>query len=465
VSPVDRGSLAGLLSDAAALSAPARHAFHGELAASAIERMRRFSALLLIVHVPLLVRDLTLDRTSASSVELRWQGWLFVMHAVIALSAAAALLALRERHSARTRAGAAYLITAVLLVWSAWLAGVDQLIGAGITIYVIVNLASALFVTFDRKWTTLAFAAGLATFIAGQLFFSPNSALAFSQIVNGTGFAFACWLFARMLYGTKASAFANRVTIAHQHAELEQGNRKLSATIDEVTRLNSELAEKNTLLEGERAHSERLLRAVLPSRIVERLRRGESPIADAHTDVTVLLADLASFTRLTSELSAPEMVTMLDQLFSEFDRIAAHYELEKIKTAGDGYLVVRGIARPSEADVVAAADAALAMQSAVERVSDSRGRPLSLRVGLTRGDIVAGVLGRERLLYDIWGDAVNLASRLETSAEPGETLVSETVTALLAHSHVLGPNSERELKGKGRVAVRSLLGRRVAASS
>jgi class 3 adenylate cyclase len=121
------------------------------------------------------------------------------------------------------------------------------------------------------------------------------------------------------------------------------------------------------------------------------------------------------------------MVTLLDQLFSEFDRIAAEHQLEKIKAVGDAYLLVRGIARPLDEDVVAAANAALAMQLAAKRVSDSQGRPLSLRVGVTRGDIVAGVLGRERLLYDIWGDAVNLASRLETSAEPGETLVSDTV--------------------------------------
>ena len=169
--PVDRGSLAALLKGGVSLTAPARHAFHGELAASAVERMRRFSALVLIVHVPLLLRDLMLDRSASSAVELRWQQWLFVLHGVIALAAAVALLALRQRHSARIRVRAAYWMTAALLVWSAWLAGVDQLIGAGITIYVIVNLAAALFVTFEHRWTTLAFAAGLATFVAGQLFF------------------------------------------------------------------------------------------------------------------------------------------------------------------------------------------------------------------------------------------------------------------------------------------------------
>lgn len=444
------------------LSTAARFAFHGELATAAVERMRRFSALLLVVHLPLLLRDLTLDQSALSAVERRWQGWLLILHALITAVAAASSIALSKRHSLRTRARAAYGLMAALLIWSAWLSGVDQLIGAGITLYVMVNLAAALFVTFERRWTTFACACGLLAFVAGQLFFSPRPSLAFSQIVNGTGFAVTCWLFARMLYGTKAAAFQSRSTIARQHAELERKNRQLSATLDEVTRLNRELAEKNGLLEGERANSERLLRAVLPPRIVERLRRGESPIADAHADVTVLLADLASFTRLAAEHSASEMVSMLDQLFSEFDRIVAEYELEKIKAVGDAYLVVRGIARPLEADVVAAANAALAMQDAVKRVSDSRGLPLSLRVGVTRGDIVAGVLGRERLLYDIWGDAVNLASRLETSAEPGETLVSDTVTPLLVRSHELGPRLERELKGKGRVAVRSLLARREA---
>jgi class 3 adenylate cyclase len=424
--------------------------------------MRRFSWLVLLVHVPLLVRDLSLDTSHAAEPERRWQTWLFALHVVIAVAAGLSIAFQRAR-SARVRARAAYAMTSVLLVWSAWLSGADQLIGVGVTAYVIVNLAAALFVTFDRASTTYAFSCGLATFIAGQLYFAPRAALAFSQIVNGATFALTCWLFSRMLYGSKAAAFASRLTIAQQHRELQHKNQQLSATLAEVTRLNAELAENNRLLEGERAHSERLLRAVLPPRIVERLRRGESPIADTHERVTVLLADLASFTHLTSELSASRMVDLLDQLFSEFDRIAGAHGLEKIKTVGDGYLAVCGIVQPLERDVLAAADAAIEMQAAVQRVAIAQAHPLSLRVGLTRGDIVAGVLGRERLLYDIWGDAVNLASRLETAADPGQTLISDAVTPLLLQTHELGPAIERDLKGKGRVAARSLLGRRQGA--
>jgi class 3 adenylate cyclase len=412
--------------------------FHAELASAAIERMRLFSLLVALVHVPLLVRDFTVDTATLAPVEGRWQAWLFALHVVIELAALAALLLLSLGRSPRLRSAAAYFMIFTLLAWGGWLSGVDQLIGAGITLFLIVNLGSALFVTFATRWTLLAFVAGLASFVGGQLYFSESRSLTFSQIVNGLSFSIACLIFSRMIYAGKAMAFLQRVTIARQRSELEQANRRLDA---------------------ERKKSDRLLDAVLPARIADRLRGGETRIADAHREVTVLLADLVGFTRLASELSAREMVDLLDQLFSEFDAIASRFELEKIKTVGDAYLAVRGIVAPSPADVVAAADAALAMQEAAARFGEVRGRPLAMRIGLARGEVVAGVLGRERLLYDLWGDAVNVASRLETSARGGEILVTDGVAALLEATHELGLPSLRELKGKGAIGVRSLAGR------
>jgi class 3 adenylate cyclase len=258
--------------------------------------------------------------------------------------------------------------------------------------------------------------------------------LVFSQLVNGGAFTLACVLFSRMLYSTKARDFAQRRTIARQHAELE----------------------------AERARTEGVLFSVLPSRIAERLRNGESPIADTHADVTILFADLAGFTHLAAELPAKEMVDLLNELFTRFDEVMAEHRLEKIKTVGDAYLAARGMNGAAPDDVAAAANAGLALQRAVLAVARRRNRALSLRVGIARGVVMAGVLGHERLLYDVWGDAVNTASRLETAAAPGEVLVTDSLSALLSETHELGPVERRELKGKGEVETRAVLGSRAA---
>jgi class 3 adenylate cyclase len=401
--------------------------------------MQGFAWLLLALHAALLVRDFSIDPGALPPGERLWFSWLFGLHVAMALGAGVTLLLLVRLKAAGERSRVAFAFMVFLLVWAGWLSGVDQLIGAGITLFLIINISCALFVTFGRGATAQAFALGTASFVAGQLWFLPSPALAFSQLVNGTAFALACWLFSRMLHATKARDFTQRTTIARQHAELEEAHRVLAA---------------------ERERSERVLYAVLPQRIAERLRQGESPIADIHPQLTVLLADLSGFTRLAAELSATEMVDILNELFSRFDEVAAKHRLEKIKTVGDAYLAARGLDAPGDDDAAATADAALAMQQAVLAVARSRQRALALRVGIARGEAMSGVLGRERLFYDLWGDAVNVASRLETAASPGEILVAQELAVLLEATHQLGPMKVRELKGKGSVATRSVLGAR-----
>jgi class 3 adenylate cyclase len=422
--------------------APAdREAFHAELDAVATERMIAFSWLLFVLHLVLLGRDVTLDVQGLPAAELRWSRWLFGLHVAMALGSGVALLAFKAlKHDGR-RTRIAYGMMTFLLAWSGLVSGADQLIGAGITLFLMLNLAAALFVTFGRAATAQAFGLGFASFVLGQLWFAAQPAVAFSQLVNGTAFALACWVFSRMLYTSKARDFVQRTTIARQHAELEKAHAWLAA---------------------ERARSERVLYAVLPPRIAERLRQGESPIADVHPELTVLFADLTGFTLLAAELPPTDMVEILNELFLRFDEIMAEHRLEKIKTVGDAYLAVRGLHTPQLEDVVAAADAALAMHAAVLTVARRRQRALSLRVGVARGVAMAGVLGSERLTYDLWGDCVNMASRLETAADPGETLLPDELSPLLAASHELSPPQLRELKGKGEVETRTLLGRRPA---
>ena len=410
-----------------------RRAFHQELWAAATERMTGFCWLLLALHAALLVRDVSLDFATMPANELSWARWLFGLHVAIALVTAVSLGLLRSLRGARARARVAFATMCFLLAWSALVSGADQLIGAGITLFLIINLSSALFVTFERLPTALAFLFGTCTFVAGQFWFVPHAAVAFSQLVNGTALALTCALFSRMLYGSKLRDFTQRITIARQHAELAEAHRILAL---------------------ERERSERVLYAVLPTRIADRLRHGESPIADTHPEVTIVFADLAGFTHLAAELPALEMVEILNELFSRFDEVAEQFDLEKIKTVGDAYLAARGLETPSDADVPAAAAAALALQDAVLAVARRRQRALSLRVGIARGVTMAGVLGHDRLLYDVWGDAVNTASRLETAAAPGEVLIPDALSPLLDASHELGPVKVRELKGKGQVATR-----------
>lgn len=414
-----------------------------ELEEASIVRLRGFSWLLLLLHLPLLGHDLWGRQAPVGTPERAWQGHLFELHVAMVVVSGAALVAFRLLASRRKKASVAYAATLFLLVWGGALAGVDQLIGAGITVFLIVNLGASLFVTFELGPTLVAFAAGLASFLASEVVFARSTSLAFSQGVNGVGFALTCVIFSRMLYGVKARDFSQRRTIAEQHAALSATNQRL---------------------EQERARTEQLLRAALPPRIVERLQRGETPIADAHAGLVILWADLCRFTQLASSLPPAELVVLLDELFSRFDSVVQREGLEKIKTVGDGYLAVAGIAEPGSADAVRAANAALGMHEVVAELAAHRQRGLSLRIGIARGEAMAGVLGRDRLLYDLWGDAVNVASRLETAAEPGQTLVTADVADELTGTHELGARVALDIKGKGTLLVQPVASRKALGS-
>jgi len=211
------------------------------------------------------------------------------------------------------------------------------------------------------------------------------------------------------------------------------------------------------------ATSERLLLNVLPGPIAERLKRETGVIADAHDDVTVVFADVVDFTPYSERTSPDRVVALLNDLFTAFDRLAERLGLEKIKTIGDAYMVVAGLptARPDHAE--AAADMALAMQTELARVSSARGLELQLRVGMQSGPVVAGIIGKRRFIYDLWGDTVNTASRMESSSLPGRIQVTEEVQRRLRGSFAFEPRGEIEVKGKGRLRTYLLVGRRPGA--
>jgi adenylate cyclase len=196
--------------------------------------------------------------------------------------------------------------------------------------------------------------------------------------------------------------------------------------------------------EREHARSERLLLNVLPARVADRLKQREGIIADRFPEATVLFADIVGFTPLSADLPPERVVELLDDVFTVFDRLADERGLEKIKTIGDAYMVAGGIPVPREDHCEAIIDMAFAMLDAV------RGREgLELRVGVDTGPVVAGVIGRRRFIYDLWGDTVNTASRMESHGVPARVQVTARVVARLDGRYRFEPRGTVEVKGKG----------------
>jgi class 3 adenylate cyclase len=195
--------------------------------------------------------------------------------------------------------------------------------------------------------------------------------------------------------------------------------------------------------------NERLLLNILPAPIAQRLRDGEPLIADRFDDVTLLFADVVEFTRLSSTLSPSELVSVLNEVFTAFDELVDRYDLEKVKTIGDAYMVAGGLNDDSIDHTARVADMALALTAAVDRIDAAVRLGVRFRIGIHCGPVVAGVIGSKKFIYDIWGDAVNLASRMESLGAPGRIQVTHAVKERLEGRYLLEPRGLIEVKGKG----------------
>ncbi|PZV16585.1 MAG: diguanylate cyclase [Leptolyngbya sp.] len=213
-------------------------------------------------------------------------------------------------------------------------------------------------------------------------------------------------------------------------------------------------------LRRQRLNSERLLLNVLPQAIAERLKRGQKVIADSFTEATVLFADLVGFTELSTTISPTELVELLNSVFSKFDQLADHHRLEKIKTIGDAYMAVAGLPLPRADHVRAIADIAIDMQHEITKINVPDGRSLSLRIGIHTGPVVAGVIGIRRFTYDLWGDTVNVASRMESQGEPERIQVTEAVYNRLKNGYNFEQRGLVTIKGKGDMTTYWLLGKK-----
>lgn len=217
-------------------------------------------------------------------------------------------------------------------------------------------------------------------------------------------------------------------------------------------------------MEAEYERSERLLANILPETIADRLKDpARSVIADKYDDASILFADIAGYTKRASDTSPAELVRFLDRLYTDLDALVDRHDLEKVKTSGDSYMVVSGVPTPRSDHLEALAALALDMADTVSGLTDPQGRAVPLRIGMACGPVVAGVVGAKKFFYDVWGDAVNVASRMETTDVEGRIQVPDDVYERLRDSFVLEERGYVEVKGKGPMHTWYLVGHRAQA--
>jgi adenylate cyclase len=245
-------------------------------------------------------------------------------------------------------------------------------------------------------------------------------------------------------YRQDGTPFWNELTISPIYDENDQLTHFIGVQSDVSDRVRAEKA-----LQLEKAKSERLLLNILPRSIVAKLKQDPGSIAEYFEDVTILFADIVGFTPLASRLQPLELVNLLNQIFSTFDRLADKHDVEKIKTIGDAYMVAGGLPVPRENHAEAIADMALEMQAAIAEFCQQTGEDLQIRIGINTGSAIAGVIGIKKFIYDLWGDAVNVASRMESSGVPGQIQVSQATHDHLQNRYLLEERGQVYVKGKG----------------
>ena len=222
----------------------------------------------------------------------------------------------------------------------------------------------------------------------------------------------------------------------------------LCRTFDAMTK---SIRDKTHIIEQKNRENEALLLNILPGDVASRLKGGEREIADSFANVTVLFGDLVGFTALSGRISADELVDMLNGLFSRFDEAAGELGIEKIKTIGDCYMAVCGLPQECPSHTEKMAQMALRMLDATRTYGHLKGLELQMRIGINSGPVVAGVIGTTKFIYDLWGDTVNLASRMESTGVPGEIQVTKNVYDALKGSFEFQPRGNIQVKGKGTI--------------
>ncbi|HZV54696.1 MAG TPA: adenylate/guanylate cyclase domain-containing protein [Rhodocyclaceae bacterium] len=235
----------------------------------------------------------------------------------------------------------------------------------------------------------------------------------------------------------------------------------LRHSIQEKQKMQAKLREAHVLLEAEQERSERLLLNILPSPVAERLKQSEQPIADGFADVTVMFADIVNFTQAAAHMSPDQVFSMLNGIFSAFDELADKFGLEKIKTIGDAYMVAGGLNEGSSDYCRAMADMAIAMRDLLRHDFSVNASQLEIRIGIGTGPVVAGVVGKKKFIYDVWGDTVNIASRITSEGAPSMIQCDATTYQRLSGAYDFNEPQTVHLKGRGNTTVYRLVGRKV----
>jgi len=225
--------------------------------------------------------------------------------------------------------------------------------------------------------------------------------------------------------------------------------RKIHQTLTALRQSLQETQETAQRLAIEQQKSENLLLNILPQPIAQRLKQAPQSIADGFADATVLFADIVGFTQLSAQIPPEALVALLNQIFSTFDQLAEKHGLEKIKTIGDAYMAVGGLPQPRADHAQAVTRFALDLQDAVDKFNWETGHSLALRIGINSGPVVAGVIGIKKFIYDLWGDTVNTASRMESHGTPGTIQITETTFALIQDEFQIEAIGSVPIKGKG----------------
>lgn len=338
----------------------------------------------------------------------------------LAVAATFAAIPLLHRFGPVTAALAFIVLSCAFIFWVSALVGT----GGGVYLfYLTVAALGVLFVGTERIAIAALLAVAAALLMAAAHLFLPHS----------TGFLDAVGL--RTSFAVNAIASAAMVFAVVHYA------------VREIARAE--------------AQADALLANILPPAVAQRLKRDASaPIADAYDEASILFADMAGFTARAADTEPAELVRFLNAVFSRLDAMVERHGLEKIKTSGDAYMVVSGVPEPRPDHAGAIAALALEMRDDLAGLTDARGRAVPLRLGIASGPVVAGVVGTRKFFYDVWGDAVNLAARMEQTGAPGRIHLAPQTAALLPPGFILEERGEIEVRGKGTMRTWFLHGRR-----
>lgn len=318
-------------------------------------------------------------------------------------------------------------------------------------------VVALLYVPFYAAFCAVAdapplFVSGIAILIFGVYVIVPLRYI--EAVILGWS---ATFLFLALVIGLDLMSWNHFIILS---GELFAINATGMFTLYRLERLRRQDFHNLNRVAAERSRYHDLLVRILPASIAERMRAGEQHIADRFEEASVLFVDIVGFTRLSALLEPEEIVSLLEKVFATFDELVEKHGLEKIKTIGDAYLVAAGLPVPRADHAEAIADFALDLQQTAHGLISPDGGNVEIRIGFHSGPLIAGVIGESRFLYDMWGDTVNVASRMESLGVPGKIQVSDETHDILAEKYAFEPRGTIEVKGRGEMQTWWLSGRR-----